>query len=140
MQFDQVNGSFGANSLDGATVVTAQENTQVYELREKRGNARKMVDLYTSKAHAELITTKIQCFHLGWEQAHSSYLIKATPTQNMWTLRYLFIGQADVLQDAIKEELLNWKLPTTQINSLYFMSPCVVTEGILIQSLNTHSH
>lgn len=30
--FDQINGSFGADPLDGATVVTAQQDTQVYEL------------------------------------------------------------------------------------------------------------
>lgn len=31
---------------------------------------------------------------------------------------YLFIGQADVLQDAIEVELLNRKFPETIMNSL----------------------
>lgn len=33
---DQVNGSLGPDSLDGTTVVTAQQYAQVYELREAR--------------------------------------------------------------------------------------------------------
>lgn len=32
MLFDQVDGSLGADSLDGAAVVAAQQNAQVYEL------------------------------------------------------------------------------------------------------------
>lgn len=45
MLSDQVDGSLGANPLDGAAVVTAQQNTQVYELgwtTERRVSARKM--------------------------------------------------------------------------------------------------
>lgn len=35
---------------------------------------------------------------------------------------YLFIGQADVLQDAIEVELLNRKFPETIMNSLQLMT------------------
>lgn len=34
---DQVDGPLGTDSLDGAAVVTAQQDTQVYELQEERG-------------------------------------------------------------------------------------------------------
>lgn len=37
MLFDQVDGSLGADSLDGATVVAAKQNTKVYELRQQKG-------------------------------------------------------------------------------------------------------
>lgn len=35
---------------------------------------------------------------------------------------YLFIGQADVLQDVIEVELLNRKFPETIMNSLQLMT------------------
>ena len=34
---DQVDGPLGTDSLDGAAVVTAQQDTQVYELQEEKG-------------------------------------------------------------------------------------------------------
>lgn len=37
MLFDQVDGSLGADSLDGATVVAAKQNTKIYELRQQKG-------------------------------------------------------------------------------------------------------
>lgn len=48
MLFDQVDGSLGADSLDGATVVAAKQNTKVYELRQQKGEGNAEKQLHCS--------------------------------------------------------------------------------------------
>lgn len=95
MLSDQVHGSFGANSLDGATVVTTQQNTQIDELK-NREKVRTSDGLY---------------------EAFTCQIIEKTEEKKP----NLLFGQVHVLQDAIKVELLDGKLSKTN-EFVFFIS------------------
>lgn len=85
--FNQIDGSFGADALDGPTVVTAQEDTQVYELR---GNNNR-----ETKVTQGLTTSSASSAKGGRGNLH------------------LFFTQADILQDPREVEFLDGKFSKT---------------------------
>lgn len=79
---DEVDGPFGADPLDGAAVVAAEQNAKVYEL-----GGQKVSECMQRMEHGIL----------------EADLSEETP--------YLFACKADVLQHPTQVEFLNWKFP-----------------------------
>lgn len=86
---DEVDGPFGADSLDGAAVVAAKQNAKVYELKKRDGGGKMQWNKYLQKKEA-------------WLKAR---------TKKEDEKLYLFVCEADVLQHMSQVELLNRKFP-----------------------------
>lgn len=83
---DEVDGPFGADPLDGAAVVAAEQNAKVYELIEQKGS---------------------ECIHIYIRQTEKRIVEAGLPEETL----YLFVCEADVLQHPTQVEFLNWKFP-----------------------------
>lgn len=87
---DEVDGPFGADPLDGAAVVAAEQNAKVYELGGQKGS---------------------ECMQRMEHGILEADLSEETP--------YLFACKADVLQHPTQVEFLNWKFPGEEKKQSY---------------------